>query len=289
MKGIRMRRSIMLIFMVVVLVANATNAYSQDFCGLNVIDRETSSRLMRFGYAGNRPTIVNVTKGSYASRYGFNENDVIYSINDKEVRKSSELSQFTNDILYVTVFRGVERITLSVDKRLFEIEKANQIEAQRKAAIANQRTYAVDRQDNTPAVRIDDNTLERMYGRSTPEQRERERQRALQDRQMFNQSQQNIVNGRNRRLDAEEAERQSKSTCYNVPGECGKGRVCVTRSMWGVQQGNGTCMDESQADRIIADERAEQAAARERQRDMDLDSKLRDATDKLDRIERKLR
>lgn len=94
------------------LVANVTNAF--DFYGIPIADKEVPSSLMRVGIIGIHPILGEVPYDSLAGKSGFKTNDIVLSINGKEVKSVSEISSFNADILLVTVHSLNERRTLSV-------------------------------------------------------------------------------------------------------------------------------------------------------------------------------
>lgn len=269
-------RSLLILLLIISLTYSA---FALDFYGVNVTDKDAPSSFMRYGINGYRPTVSGVDVGTPAAKYGFKEGDIILSINDKNIRRSFELNQFSTDILSVLVFSSPERKTLTINRLAIETEKSNRIEAERKAATERKRAYTDERQDNSPAVKYDDAALEKRYGKSTPEQRAREDQRAwaaiTKDQKELDEQ----IRKRKETVRAEEAQKLSKTYCTGIPGECGSGRLCLVNNF----THGGTCMMAEEANRIAFESMRERRA---QQRESDRDGVL---NRKLDDIDRKLR
>lgn len=156
-----------LLISIIIILNLADIVLALDFYGVNVTDEDAPSGFMKYGISGYHPTVSRVYTASQAEIYGFREGDIILSINDKEVRRSSELTRFSTDMLSVMVFSGLERITRTINRLAIETERLNRIEAERLAAASRQRAYFDEGQANAPALKFDDAALERKYGKST--------------------------------------------------------------------------------------------------------------------------
>lgn len=80
----------------------------------------------------------------------------------------------------------------------------------------------------------------------------------------------------------EDSAKLAKTVCTGIPGECGPGRSCVYDVLMGKRVGNGICMDDSKADRVIAESNERRREIRQQMRDQEINNKL-------DRIDRNIR
>jgi hypothetical protein len=254
-----------------ILFATGTG-YAVDFFGASVTDKDTPSSFMKYGITGYRPVINEVDVASPAGNAGFNPGDIILSINNKNVRKSSELDKTSVGNLSVIVLTGNERRRLFIDKKT--IEKANRLAAEARANNSPPSTSRDEGQENTSPVKFDDGYLEKRFGISTPSSRE---ERDTQYR--------SSADAQNRRERAESlksenrrnAEYAQKTNCTGIPGECGPGRSCVYDEIYyGGQKAitNGVCMSNSAADGEVSkrrdNENDRKSQIRERKRDRDI-------------------
>ena len=157
-----------LIFTLLFITSTTFNSFALDFYGLKVMDRDAPSSFMRKGITGYHPTIIEIP-GAPAATYGFNQGDIILSINSKDVRKSSELNQFTTDKLSVLVFSGSERKILTINRLEIETKKAAALINARKIiarASESQQRHVEEHPDNSPTVVFDADYYERKYGTS---------------------------------------------------------------------------------------------------------------------------
>lgn len=158
-------RSLLIVFFIISI---ANRVHALDFYGANIADRDAPSSFLKYGIYGFRATITRVSIDSPADRAGFNQGDIILSINKKDVKRTSELNTFTTDIIKLHVFSGRERKTLTINRLAIETEKAARIAAERKEATAsNTDTYADEQPSNSPALKFNDAYLEKEYGKST--------------------------------------------------------------------------------------------------------------------------
>lgn len=147
------------------LAANAA-----DFYGATVTDREVPTNAWRAGITGFRPMVDTVPPNSHAAKYGFRQGNIIISVNGIKVRKTIELSQFKTDTISAYVFDGTEMKTLLIDRLAIEKEKAERIEAERKAVTPPPQVVPDERPDDSPAMEFND---EIMFKRSiSPTQNE---------------------------------------------------------------------------------------------------------------------
>jgi len=92
------------------------------------------------------------------------------------------------------------------------------------------------------------------------------------------------------RKQQDDARKLAKSECSGEsPDECGPGRACVYPAFMGKKVGKGFCKSDAAAERIVAESRQQQQENRERIRDFQRDQRQREANDKLDSIDRKIR
>lgn len=237
-------------------LSTATSTLALDFYGANVTDVDAPSSYMRVGIFGYHPTVGKVHDGSQSAKYGFRSKDIILSINGKNVQKTSELNQFQTDVLSIVVFRGNHSETLTIDRLAIEKIKANRVvvEGKQTNTAISQINFVDDRQDDTSTLKFDNAVLEKKYGKTTPEQRAREYQRAAAENER-NQKELRIraekQNAELRKIQAAEALKLAKTNCTGVPGECGTGRVCLRTTFMG--KTTGYCTSEGEADRVIAE------------------------------------
>ncbi|MDD2309676.1 MAG: PDZ domain-containing protein [Desulfuromonadaceae bacterium] len=168
----------------IISIANPVRAL--DFYGANIADRDAPSSFMKYGIYGFRATITRVSIDSPADRAGFNQGDIILSINKKDVKRTSELSRFTTDMIKLHVFSGSERKTLTINRLAIETEKAARISAERKEATASNTDSYVDEQpNNSPALKFNDAYLEKKFGKSTYVQPKTENYRIVNQQRIY--------------------------------------------------------------------------------------------------------
>lgn len=147
-------------------MANVSDAY--DFYGASVSDKNTPSSYMKYGIHGYRPVINNVSYNSPASKVGLQQGNIILLINNKDIKRTSELSSVTTDIIRLTVFNGIERKNLIIDRLSIESEMANRTTTERKTTnLSHKNTFSDEQPDNSPPLKFDDAALEKKYGKST--------------------------------------------------------------------------------------------------------------------------
>jgi membrane-associated protease RseP (regulator of RpoE activity) len=138
------------------LFISVTNVYAIDFYGADVTDSDVPSSYLKIGLFGFRPIVGTVTIDSPAAKQGFHRGDIIFSINGTEIKKSSELHKFTTDVLSVSVFKGKEKLTLTIDRRTNETAQTKQIAAEKQSATYRQITHNVPvAAVNSPPVKFD--------------------------------------------------------------------------------------------------------------------------------------
>jgi len=81
-----------------------TVVLASDFCGATIVDKEVPIAVWRYGIDGVRPTINSVAKGSLAEKAGLVKGDIISSINNKNIKKSSDLIEIIDTTLELKVF-----------------------------------------------------------------------------------------------------------------------------------------------------------------------------------------
>jgi len=144
-------------------------ANAADFYGATVTDQEVPTVAWRAGITGSRPIVGDVPVHSPAAKHGFKQGQIILSVNGKNVRKTNELSQFTTDTISVYVFDGTEMQTLSIDRLAIEKEKAERIEAERKAAIPPPQVVPDERPDDSPPMEFNDEIIFKRSISPTPD------------------------------------------------------------------------------------------------------------------------
>lgn len=162
--------------------ANAVDAY--DFYGASIYDKEVPSSYMKYGINGFKPTITEVTYDSPSEKAGFKQGDIFLKINAMNAKKTSELEKITTKTITVNLFRGIERITLTIDRMAIEMERAKRIAKDKKASedIIKTANYvsrpinSPEPSDNSEPLKFDDDALERKFGKSTPTELARQKQ-----------------------------------------------------------------------------------------------------------------
>ena len=152
-------------FTIHLFLVSVTSAYSEDFFGASVVDREAPSSLMLIGMYGDYPIVDSVVSDSPAKKAGFTKGDIIISINYKVIKKTEYLAKIKDDILVVEVFDCFKWRTLTIDRLAIKAEKAHQLELEQKAAAdvsANSvRSIQSDyvQSDTLPPLKFDDSSL----------------------------------------------------------------------------------------------------------------------------------
>ena len=159
-----MRHLIMIFAISVIgLTANSVDAY--DFYGASVSDNDVPSSYMKYGLKGLiglRPTITEVSYDSPADKAGFKRGDIFLSINGKAVKNTTDLGKTTDNKMSVLFFRGIERMTLIIDKSAVEAEKASRVVKEKKATDDEKKT------DNSASSNAADSMLKTGFGKSAP-------------------------------------------------------------------------------------------------------------------------
>jgi len=115
------------------LILSAARGYALDFYGADVSDRDVPSSYFRVGLFGIRPIVVSVAFDSVAAKAGLQRGDIILSINGTDVKKSSELSRFTSNLLSVSIRSGSEMKVLSIERLAPGAAKTRSISADKAA------------------------------------------------------------------------------------------------------------------------------------------------------------
>jgi membrane-associated protease RseP (regulator of RpoE activity) len=129
--------------MLACLFLAVTNVYAVDFYGADVTDSDVPSSYLKIGLFGFRPVVGTVIFDSPADKHGFQRGDIIFSINGKDIKKSSELKQFTTDAVSVTIFRSKEKMTVTMGRPAIGLAQAKPVAAKIQPAAQRQITHAV--------------------------------------------------------------------------------------------------------------------------------------------------
>ncbi|KAA0891646.1 hypothetical protein [Oryzomonas rubra] len=267
---------------VFVISVNPLIAHSIDFYGIEVVDSDTPSSFMKYGVYGYHPTVKSGFYEADTTNLGFRRGDIIISINNKNIRSSSELYQFKTDILTVLVFSKNEKKTLTIDRAALEKDKSVKIEKQiidNVKYIAND-TYSDEKVDNRPTLKFDDKYLERKFGKSTPEQKAMENQRANAANERFKkEAEVKAADEYKQKLIREqlvENQKLAKINCTGIPGECGEGRVCLMTLF------DAKCMQKEEAERKKVEIRQQLRQSENDFNNARINHKLNDIKNKLD-------
>ena len=136
MKGGNMKITKLVILSITALPFIVSMSIASDFYGATVTDKDAPTAAWKAGIIGVHPTINDVTYDSPAGKAGFKRGDIILSINDDDVKRTSELDKFTTNTLTVHVFDGNERKKLTIDRLAIETEKARRLADEKKPATA---------------------------------------------------------------------------------------------------------------------------------------------------------
>jgi len=192
------------------------------------------SSYLRAGIFGFRPVVTTVTFDSLAAKHGLQRGDIILSINGKEVKKSSELHQFTTGVLSVSIFRVNEKMTLSINRLSIEPPKINQIFAEKQTVTQRQITRDAAVAVVNPPVKIDNRASEKEHRRSLPAtSTDAKLTKGMSSRPMSKEvadrtdqkssplSQELLTQGKQAHTKNEVAEKLPKKDFSGVPGESG--------------------------------------------------------------------
>jgi hypothetical protein len=161
-------------------------AMAIEFFGASVSDIDAPASYMKWGIIGPRPIVTSVLPNSPAELAGFGRGNLILSVNGTTIGSSSELGQFSADRLAVLVFSGEDQITRTIDRFAYEAAQASRANDNSGGAVAppppSPAEPAVIQPDNSPAIVLDNATIDAVYGATTPQQRAIEAQRAEQIR-----------------------------------------------------------------------------------------------------------
>jgi hypothetical protein len=281
-RRVRMKKfSMLLLITSFSFIASVAMAF--DFYGASVTDKDIPSSFMKYGLYGFHTIITDVSNDSPAYKTGLKRGDIILSINNKDITKSMELGNITTDVIKIVIFNGIERQAMTINRLAIEAEKSKLIDKEKVTTSVKHINHTVEQSDNSPALKFDDEALDKKYGKTSPEQLARQKQIAdsltIKDE-----------NEKQRKLDELEAEKKrieaeklAKTECEGgIPGECGPGRKCVYKelSYFGkkeIIEGSGVCKTEAEANRLV--DLSNQAI-----RDRNINNKLDDIQDTADRI-----
>ena len=149
----------------------ATTGHALDFYGATITDRELPARFYKLDMYGTRPIVDHVTAGSAADRFGLRQGDLVLSINGKSVAKTSDFSGMTQEKNDLRVIRGLARKRIAVTRATLEAAQQVQHTASKAQETASHAPTSPS-SDTSPAIRFDDATLEKKFGKTTPAQRD---------------------------------------------------------------------------------------------------------------------
>jgi hypothetical protein len=185
-------KSVISLSILILVLLSAGMAMAIEFFGASVSDLDAPDMYMKWGIIGPRPIVTSVLPDSPAELAGFGRGNIIISVNGTAVGNSTELSRYSADKLAVLVFSGDDQVTLTIDRFAYEAAQANRANTNTNT---NTNTTsgaaapppppadpAVIQPDNSPAIVLDNATIDAVYGAATPEQRALEAQRANQIR-----------------------------------------------------------------------------------------------------------
>jgi membrane-associated protease RseP (regulator of RpoE activity) len=136
-----------------------TSAYAVDFYGADVTDSDVPSSYLKISLFGYRPIVGIVTYDTPAYKLGFQRGDIIFSINGKEIKRASELHQFTTDVLSISIFRCKEKMTLTLDRHANKAAQTRQFTAKKQSATQLQIAHDVPAAVKSPQVKLVDLTV----------------------------------------------------------------------------------------------------------------------------------
>jgi membrane-associated protease RseP (regulator of RpoE activity) len=139
-----------------------TNVYAVDFYGADVTDSDVPSSYLKIGLFGFRPIVGTVTFDSPADKHGFQRGDIIFSINGKDIKRSSELKQFATGVLSVTIFRCKEKMTVTMGSPAHGMAQTKPIAVKKQSAAQRQITHDVPvavAVVNSPPAKFDDRAV----------------------------------------------------------------------------------------------------------------------------------
>lgn len=98
------------------LVLAATSGYAFDFYGADISDGDVPSVYFKVGLYGVRPIVNSVAIDSPADKIGLRRGNIILSINGLDIKKSTELIQFSANALSLLVLNGFEAKVVTIDR-----------------------------------------------------------------------------------------------------------------------------------------------------------------------------
>lgn len=166
-KGSRMRHFLFIIAISFsILTANMVDAF--DFYGASISDKEAPLSYIKYGIKGYHPIINEVVLDTPVSKAGLKKGDVIISVNNRNIQKTTELRSVNGNVINLTVFNGFEQKTVSIERLSIETEKTKRKDAVRKHSNDSQiYLQVVEQPDNSPPLKFDNAALEKKYGNSS--------------------------------------------------------------------------------------------------------------------------
>lgn len=185
----------------------ATTGHALDFYGATITDRELPSSFFKIHLYGFRPTADRVTTDSPADRFGLKRGDVILSVNGKSVARTADFPGMTHEKNDIRVIRGLARKRITATRATIAAAQKAQRAAYKTQETAPQ-AAAAPSSDTGPAIRFDDATLEKRFGKTTPAQQEVLRQ---QNQQRVQQEEADAAARKQRLLQEEQQQAAAKA------------------------------------------------------------------------------
>lgn len=240
----------------------STTAHALDFFGASVSDRELPTRFFKLDMYGIRPIVEHVAAHSPADKFGLKQGDLILSINGTSVAKTSDFPAMTKEKNDIRIIRGLVRKRITVTRAT--IEAAQQVQHAHETA---PKASTVTSSNSGPAIRFDDATLEKRFGKTTPTQREALRQ---QNQQRVQQEEADAAARKQRLLQEEQQQAEAK-----VAAEAAR------KQQEALEEQRKAAEREAARQRWIENQRIERERLRQQQ--------LNEMQEKIDRLEREKR
>jgi hypothetical protein len=161
--------------MVLLLSTEVVDAF--DFYGAVIIDKEAPSAAWSSGVNGIHPTVNRVSNNSPAGKAGLKLGDIILSVNDTDIKKTSDLAKFADINLSIYIFSGFKFKTISIDEPVINADNSTPKSDNKKisAVDVSRNNIGGESSDDSAPLKFNDVELENKYGTSSPAELERTR------------------------------------------------------------------------------------------------------------------